>query len=153
MVKCNTQGSRVPLAETFWQLWHAHGARMLYRGFLACAARDVGQTAAYFGLAEFFGRSEYLQRQFGSHAALIAGMLTGLGHCHVELPFDCIKTRMHTNWEYRGYADCMRDVFQDGPFVGFRRLFRGYLPWMSRAMLCHGASFWAIAQARRVAGL
>jgi len=79
-------------------------------------------------------------------------MLTGLGHCHVELPFDCIKTRMQTNFAYTGYKDVLRDLFIDGAVKGTRRLFNGYIPWMTRAMLCHGTSFYVVARVRDFTG-
>eukprot|EP00931_Biecheleriopsis_adriatica_P076873 TRINITY_DN50534_c0_g1_i1.p1 TRINITY_DN50534_c0_g1~~TRINITY_DN50534_c0_g1_i1.p1 ORF type:complete len:270 (-),score=33.84 TRINITY_DN50534_c0_g1_i1:141-950(-) len=152
MLKCNTQGSQTPLGEVYRKLRAEHGPSILYRGFGACACRDVGQGAAYYGFAEFFGRSAWLQATFGEQAPFVVGMLTGLGHCHVELPFDCIKTRMQTDLT-RGYGQLIRDIFDDGAASGVRRLFKGYLPWMTRAMICHGSSFYLIAKIRDLTGL
>lgn len=153
MVKCNTQGSKAPLVETFQRLRRDHGTSVVYRGFGACLFRDVGQGAAYYGFAELFGRSKYLQDTLGDQAPFAVGMLTGLGHCHVELPFDCIKTRMQTNLAYTSYREVVGDLFSNGISAGVRGLFKGYIPWMSRAMICHGSSFYVIAKARELTGL
>lgn len=152
MVKCNTQGSHVPLGQTFSRLRRDHGLTILYRGFGSCLLRDVGQGGAYYYLAEHFGRSKWLQDTFGDQASFITGMLTGLGHCHVELPFDCIKTRMQTNLSYKKYSEVVRDIFKDGTITGVRCLFKGYVPWMSRAMVCHGSSFYVITKVREFTG-
>mmetsp|Transcript_94553 Transcript_94553/g.300092 ORF Transcript_94553/g.300092 Transcript_94553/m.300092 type:complete len:154 (+) Transcript_94553:361-822(+) len=152
MVKCNTQGSQTPLLPTLRRLRAERGLPVLYRGFGACVCRDVGQGAAYYLLAESFGRSRRLQAAFGDQASFVAGMLTGLGHCHVEMPFDCVKTRMQTNLSYRGYSEVVRELFQDGAAIGVRRLYKGYTPWMSRAMICHGSSFWVIVKVRELTG-
>eukprot|EP00929_Paragymnodinium_shiwhaense_P050471 TRINITY_DN25399_c0_g1_i1.p1 TRINITY_DN25399_c0_g1~~TRINITY_DN25399_c0_g1_i1.p1 ORF type:complete len:272 (-),score=30.39 TRINITY_DN25399_c0_g1_i1:182-997(-) len=154
LLKCNTQGSKQPLKETYRRLRAEKGASVLYRGFGACILRDAGQGAAYYGFAEALGRSRYLRELVGEEQApFVTGMLTGLGHCHVELPFDCIKTRMQTNLAYRSYAEVLQELFKDGPLQGVRGLFRGYLPWMSRAMICHGTSFYAISKFRAWSGL
>merc|ERR1712203_1262751 len=101
---------------------------MLYRGGGACFCRDFGQGAAYYWLAEYFGRSKLLQEKLGDQAPFAVGMLTGLGHCHVELPFDCIKTRMQTNLSYRSYSEVVGELFRDGAAKGTQRLFKGYFP-------------------------
>mmetsp|Transcript_22109 Transcript_22109/g.50530 ORF Transcript_22109/g.50530 Transcript_22109/m.50530 type:complete len:270 (-) Transcript_22109:73-882(-) len=152
MVKCNTQGTQVPLRQTFQRLRAEHGPSVMYRGVGACLCRDVGQLSAYYFLAELFGRSERLQSTFGDQAPFVAGMLTGLGHCHVELPFDCMKTRMQTNLACTGYAELLRELFRDGPAAGVRGLFKGYVPWMLRAMICHGSSFYLLAKVRALTG-
>jgi len=153
MVKCNTQHSKVPLIETFLRLQRLHGFAFLYRGWWACMCRDVGQGGAYYGFAELFGRSEWLHTTFGDNTPFVAGMLTGLGHCHVELPFDCVKTRMQTNLSYRRYNEVFRELFAGGGAItGVRVLYKGYTPWMLRAMVSHGSAFYAISKLRDLTG-
>ncbi|CAD7961245.1 unnamed protein product [Amoebophrya sp. A120] len=65
---------------------------ILYRGFLACLARDFSQGVAYYSLAEYLNRT--LEGPLGSfYAPLVSGALTGVGHCTVEYPFDVVKTQ------------------------------------------------------------
>lgn len=153
MVKCNTQGSQRPLKETFRRLRAERGLSVLYRGFGACLCRDVGQGAAYYFLAETLGRNERLQAYCGEQTPFVVGMLTGLGHCHVEMPFDCVKTRMQTNLSYRGYSEVLRELFKDGLAIGGTRLYKGYTPWMSRAMICHGSSFYLLNKVKELTGM
>jgi hypothetical protein len=148
MVKCNTQGTQVPLRQTFARLQSKHGSPILYRGFSACCLRDAGQTSAYYGFAEMFGRNERLQTAFGDRTPFVVGMLTGILHCSVELPIDTVKTRMQTNLAYTSYREVLNEMFKDGPILGVRQLFKGYLPWMARAMICHGTGFYLITKAR-----
>lgn len=152
MAKCNAQGSKAPLGETCRRLYKTGGLGILYRGFGACTARDMGGGGAYYFIAEMSGRSEWLRQYCGSYTPFVVGGLTGLGHYHVELPFDCIKTRMQTNLRYSGYGQVIGELFQDGPARGVRNLFRGYVPNMSEAVICHGISFCVLSKMRDLVG-
>jgi hypothetical protein len=59
---------------------------------------------------------------------------------------------MQTNLAYKGYSEVLGEIFSDGAVSGVRRLFKGYVPWMSRAMICHGSSFYVIVKARELFG-
>eukprot|EP00392_Amoebophrya_sp_AT5.2_P016437 g16699.t1 len=67
-----------------------------YRGYAACFSRDVAQGVAYYSLAEYLNRN--LTAYLGDTLApAVAGALTGVGHCTVEYPFDCVKTVRQTD--------------------------------------------------------
>merc|ERR1711908_247020 len=117
MVKCNTQRSRQSLKEVFHQILARRGPAGLYRGLGACFCRDISQSIAYYTSAEYFNRSTQMQKTFGAGTAFCSGMLTGIFHCSVELPFDTIRTRLQTGSEL-SYRQLMRSMFSAGMASG-----------------------------------
>ena len=64
---------------------------------------------------------------------------------------DTIKTRFQAS-EHKSYAPVVKDIFKDGPVKACNNLFAGYSAWGSRAIIAHGASFYAIAKIRQLMG-
>ena len=112
----------------------------LYTSAAACLHRGLGQTIAYCTSAEYFTRSTWMQSHFGSATAFVSGMLTGLIHCNVELPFDTVKTRFQTG-QYANYRQLLGEMFSGGVASGLWNIYRGYGVWMVRAPIVHGTSF------------
>lgn len=151
-VKVNAQAKRERTLDCAKRLIAERGVRGLFRGQIACTMRDSGQNMAFFYFAELAGRSVWLREKCGEATPFAVGMVVGLTHIQVELPFDCIKTRMQNNPQYTGYRQVLGETFKGGLFSGVRSLYGGWAPWNVRAIFVHGSSFFILDKARTLCG-
>ncbi|CAD7966499.1 unnamed protein product [Amoebophrya sp. A25] len=130
-----------------------YGLLGMYRGFGVCLLRDLGQCTAYYTLAEYWNRR--LTEPLGPVLApFVAGAITGVGHCSIEYPFDCIKTQRQVVLasgsptarmiREKSYAEILQTIKSDAALRAQIRT--GYLVTISRAVVAHGASFAMLRQ-------
>uniref|UniRef100_A0A7S1M7N7 Mitochondrial carrier protein n=1 Tax=Neobodo designis TaxID=312471 RepID=A0A7S1M7N7_NEODS len=118
-----------------------NGVRALAQGMPATAIRNVPANAFYLGVF-----SE-LNGQRGWHP-LAAGGVGGIAYWIVTYPLDAVRGCMHADdpnpakRKYTGWAHCFTTLLREG---GVRRLFRGYLPCMARAVPAN-ATFFVLAE-------
>eukprot|EP00397_Hematodinium_sp_SG-2012_P066157 GEMP01098229.1.p1 GENE.GEMP01098229.1~~GEMP01098229.1.p1 ORF type:complete len:185 (+),score=29.14 GEMP01098229.1:252-806(+) len=105
----------------------------LYRGFRATVARDCMEGAGYFFTIECTTRSDALNATCGATAPFVAGGITGMVHCTMGFPFDCVKTSFQSKQNI-GYRAVIEQLYADG---GIKRFFSGYTPAVVRALFAH----------------
>jgi len=67
--------------------------------------------------------------------------MTGVAHVTAEFPFDTIKSRYQTNPLHVSYRTILRELQQ--PSV-LRDASRALIPALTRAVIAHSASFFAL---------
>jgi solute carrier family 25 carnitine/acylcarnitine transporter 20/29 len=144
LVKVNAQKSQIPTTHAFSQVWSSNPSISgMYRGFHACVGRDVAQSAVYYYCAESLNRSSFMRRWFGDFTPLAAGAVTGVAHVTAEFPFDTIKSRYQTNPTLQTYGQCFKELAEPGVF---KKTSRALLPALTRAVVAHSTSFFAVQQ-------
>lgn len=117
--------------------------------------------SSYYLFAEYLNRR--LEKPLGPDLApFVAGALTGVGHCTIEYPFDCVKTRMQvlpgglaaagvgggtgtpTVLAAETYSGILSTIRTDSGLQ--KNLLKGYGVWISRAVLAHSTCFGLLGQ-------
>ena len=141
MIKVNSQRSQVSALVASRKLYASVGFRGLYRGFGACLARDISQSAVYYVCAEYLNRSSDMQKAFGSATPLVAGGITGVAHELMAFSFDTVKSRFQTSLHMKSYRECIHGLMRPGEL---KRAGTALLPVVVRAVIAHSCSFFAV---------
>ena len=124
--------------QTIGEILKQTGARGLYKGTFATLLRDGPGSVAYFGAYEVV--KKWLTPADGKlsvPAVLTAGGCAGVANWAVAIPADVLKTRLQSSSHSSIVAVFNELIAQEG----FKGLFRGLGPAMTRAFPANAACF------------
>lgn len=136
--------------DIFRKVYQAEGVRGLYRGMTSTVLREIPAFGVYFVTYEYLCRTFAALKgspHCPTYGLLVAGGCAGCSSWLANYPIDVIKTRYQVDgdfrggqyhYRYNGYMDCIRQSLSEG---GYRVLFRGLGPTLSRAFVVNAATF------------